>query len=115
MLLTAYRIEFYDFYQFGIIEISYIRIIESNMPVFSDTQANNVYRIFSKQIGISFAFLFKTLCASIQVVHFFKRNFVKDTNTEEMPETLWRVRMNTYVFIHMEGVDSGPIYSLIMD
>ena len=59
--------------------------------------------------------LFKTLCASIQVVHLFERNFVKDTNTEEMPETLWCVWMNTYVFIHMEGVDSGPIYSLIMD
>ena len=36
MLLAAYRIEFYDLHQFGIIEISYIRIIESNVMIVKD-------------------------------------------------------------------------------
>jgi len=93
----------------GVVEIGYIRIIECNMTVFSNSQTDNIDRMTKQQFGITFAFFFKVFCLSVQIVYSLERDFVEDALTEKISETLWGFRMNADVFIHVESVDSAPV------
>ena len=85
------------------------------MPIFSNSQTNDVNRMLSQQVCISLTFLFKVFRQAIQIVDFLERNFVKDTNSKEMSKTLWGFRMYTDVFIHMKSVYSGPVDAFVMN
>ena len=111
LLLPAHIVQRDHFYGIGVLEIGHPRVVESQMAIFPDAQANDVYGIPGKQGAVAFAFGFDVRGFPPEIMHRAQGNLGEKMLPQEMPETLGRCGLQADVFVHVEGIDPCPVYS----
>ncbi len=85
LLAAAHIIQLYFFDGHWIVKIGNRRVIERNMPIFTNSHKGNLGGCGIQQRPIAADFAVRVICA-IDEMHTFKRNTVKDCLAQEMVE-----------------------------
>lgn len=113
LLLAAGLIESNNLDVKRIIEIRHRWIIESNMAVYADPEADQVDRRLGKASRVGLRRRGRIRFGG-NVMHSREGEMSEERFIKPMCETLWRISRKTYVFIHMKGRYPIPCNSRLL-
>ena len=109
LLVTAHLIQRNELNLFGIVEISYPRIVERDMCVLTNAEKYDIGGILGKKIAISLALCFGIGVVTANVVNFAKRKLAEYVLIEVVAKALFLFLGETNVLINMESTAASPI------
>ena len=114
LLAAAFFVEVDEFHRPFILKIGHVRIVESDMPVFPDAEADDIDGVFSQKPLVSFAQRFGVPVAAY-VVDRLHLNAVENRPVEIMRERLIAPLSQPDVFVHVESRYARPIHFLLRE
>lgn len=108
LLLAAGLIKGHLFDPSGVLEVGHMRVVECKVGVLANAHEDDVGLECLQQAGIALTFVVGVWRIAIDAMDGREGLFGEDTNVEEVGEGLRRPGRQSYIFIHMKGIDLCP-------
>src|ERR1700722_17032445 len=108
LLLPGSRVQMDDLHIFGIIEICFSRIVECEMPIFSDSQLTYLGIRLKQFFGVFATHCFGIDGASVVLDKFPHSDPLGEILSQIAAERAWVIRINPNIFIEMKSSNALP-------